>query len=146
MKYYLYITIFILVFSLRASDNPISVNHQPVKNIIFMIGDGMGLSQVAGSRIKAYGADGRLNMERMPVTGLLNTHSIDDLITDSGASATALSTGYKTKNKMIGMSADTTRLLTIMEPARDRGLSTGLMVTSSITHATPACFAAHVPN
>ena len=111
-----------------------------------MIGDGMGINQVAGARIKAYGADGRLNMETLPVTGLLKTHSIDDLITDSGASATALSTGYKTRNKMIGMSADTTRVITIMEAAWDGGLSTGLVVTSSITHATPACFAAHVPN
>ena len=146
MRRFLLVVIIVLISRLLMADDQITVNQQPVKNIIFMIGDGMGINQVAGARIKAYGADGRLNMETLPVTGLLKTHSIDDLITDSGASATALSTGYKTRNKMIGMSADTTRVITIMEAARDGGLSTGLVVTSSITHATPACFAAHVPN
>lgn len=115
-----------------------------VKNIVFLIGDGMGLSQVAAARIKSVGADGRLHMERMPVTGLLNTHSADKLITDSGASATALATGYKTNNRMISVSPDGRKLLTILEAAKDIGMATGLVATSTITHATPAAFASQV--
>jgi len=111
---------------------------------VFLIGDGMGLAQIAAARISAFGADGRLYMERMPVTGLMNTHSANRLITDSGASATALATGHKTNNGMISVSPDGKKLLTILEDYRDRGMATGLVATSTITHATPAAFAAHV--
>jgi len=115
-----------------------------VKNIVLLIGDGMGLTQVAAARIKALGAEGRLYIERMPVTGLINVHSADKLITDSGAASTALATGYKTRNGMIGVNPEGKRLLTILEAARNKGMATGLVVTSTITHATPAAFAAHV--
>jgi len=115
-----------------------------VKNILLLIGDGMGLTQVAAARIKALGAEGRLYIERMPVTGLINVHSADKLITDSGAASTALATGYKTRNGMIGVNPEGKRLLTILEAARNKGMATGLVVTSTITHATPAAFAAHV--
>ena len=83
-------------------------------------------------------------MERMPVTGLINTHSANSLVTDSAAAGTALATGYKTNNRMISVSPDGKRLLTILEACRDKGMATGLVVTSAITHATPAAFAAHV--
>lgn len=116
----------------------------PIRNIIFFIGDGMGISQISAGRICTVGPDGRLNIEKMPVTGLLCNHSLDDLITDSAAGATALATGFKTNNGMIAMLPDNTRAKTILQAARDKGLSTGLVATSSITHATPACFASHV--
>jgi alkaline phosphatase len=115
-----------------------------VKNIIFFIGDGMGIDQISVARIEHLGADGLLNLDKLPVTGLVKTHSIDNLITDSAAGATAMATGYKTRNGMVGVLPDSTAVLTILEAARDRGMSTGLVVTSSITHATPACFASHV--
>ena len=115
-----------------------------VENIIFLIGDGMGLSQITSARIANYGADKRLNIEKMPVTGLINTHSSNDLITDSGAAGTALATGYKTNNGMISVSPDGKRLRTILEACRDIGMSSGLVVTCTITHATPAVFASHV--
>jgi alkaline phosphatase len=115
-----------------------------VRNIILMIGDGMGLAQMNAARIYRYGADGFLHIERMPFTGLLHTHSADNLITDSAAGATALAAGVKTKNGMIGMTPDTLTAVTILEKAREIGKSTGLVSTSSITHATPACFAAHI--
>ncbi len=115
-----------------------------VKNIILYIGDGMGISEITAARIKLHGANGRLALDGMPVTGLVKTHSADNLITDSAAGATALATGVKTKNHMEGVAEDSSRMGTILECARDHGLSTGLVATSSITHATPAAFASHV--
>jgi len=113
-----------------------------VKNVILMIGDGMGLAQVAAARIRAVGPDGRLHMDRMPVTGFVTTHS-EQLVTDSAAGATALATGYKTNNGMVSVRPDGRRLLTILEAARDKKMATGLTVVSPIPHATPAAFAAH---
>jgi alkaline phosphatase len=113
-------------------------------NVIFCIGDGMGLSQVALARVKAAGLDGKLCMERLPVTGLVRTHSTDSAVTDSAAAGTALASGVKTKNGMIGMTPDEQSYCTILEAAKEKGMATGLVVTSTISHATPACFASHV--
>lgn len=113
------------------------------KNIILLIGDGMGTAQVyAGYTTKK----GNMNITRMPVTGFSITYSADDYITDSGAGGTALSTGVKTKNGSIGVDPSGKPLETILEMAEKRGLSTGLVSTSSITHATPASFIAHTAN
>ncbi len=131
-----------------AGDSPHfkNLNSQQVQNIILFIGDGMGIQQVAVTRIATVGPDGRLAIDKMPVTGILTTHSADNLITDSAAGATAMSTGVKTRNGMIGMNADTLSYATILELAKQQGKSTGLVATSSIAHATPAAFGAHVPN
>lgn len=115
-----------------------------VNNVILLIGDGMGLAQVCAARIQTRGAFGRLAMERMPVTGLVNTCSADALITDSGAAGTALATGVKTNNGMIGVSPDQKPEPTILEACKEQGMATGLVATSTITHATPAAFASHV--
>jgi alkaline phosphatase len=111
-----------------------------VKNIILMIGDGMGVAQVYAG----YTANkGHLNMFKAPYTGFSITYSADQYITDSGAGATAFSTGKKTYNYAIGVDANKIPRKTILESARDKGLSTGLVVTCPITHATPAAFVAH---
>jgi alkaline phosphatase len=115
-----------------------------VKNIIFCIGDGMGLGQISLARMKAAGPDGTLYMERMPVTGFIRTHSADALVTDSPAAGTALASGVKTNNGIIGIMPDGTRYQTILEAAKAKGMATGLVVTSRITDATPAAFASHV--
>jgi len=128
-----------------ASNEPYEpMSGSKVKNVILLIGDGMGLTQVAAARIKATGADGRLYLEKTSVVGLARTHSADNLVTDSAASGTALSTGYKTNNEMVAVSPDGSMLRTILEEAGIEGRFTGLVVTSSITHATPAVFASHV--
>lgn len=111
------------------------------KNIILLIGDGMGLTQVTAG---LYANNKRLNLERFPVTGLMKTHSASHLITDSAAGATAFSCGCKTYNGAIGMTRAKKPCLTILEQAKKNGLATGLVATSSITHATPASFIAHV--
>jgi len=133
-------------FSSSNSSTPFPlIKGSKVKNIIFCIGDGMGISQVAVSRINAVGLDGKLYMERMPITGIARTHSANNLITDSAAAGTALATGQKTNNGVIAMSPDgKNKYLTILEASKNKGMATGLVATSTITHATPASFASHV--
>lgn len=115
-----------------------------VRNIILFIGDGMGLSHLAAARAHLAGAEGRLQLESMPVTGLVLTHAADDLITDSAAAGTALATGVKTTNGSIGVDANGHSQASILEVAREAGLSTGLVTTTNLADATPAAFAAHV--
>jgi len=114
-----------------------------IHNVILCIGDGMGLAHITAARIRLMSMGGRLAMDSMPITGLVTTCSADKLITDSGAAATALATGHKTNNGMIGVAPDGTRLRTILEACQAKGLSAGLVVTSSVTHATPAAFGSH---
>ncbi len=124
------------------SDLTISELTKP-KNIILLIGDGMGLSQV--SAVQFYN-ENPTNFERFSVIGLSKTSSSSDVITDSAASATAFASGIKTYNGAVGMTPDTLAIETIIEQISPKGISTGLISTSSITHATPACFYAHVKN
>ena len=117
------------------TDNP--------KNIILMIGDGMGVAQVfAGLTANK----GHLFLENFKYMGFSKTHSSDNYITDSAAGGTALSAGVKTYNGAIGVDPEKNPVKTILEKAEDKGLATGLVSTSSITHATPASFIAHQPN
>lgn len=115
-----------------------------VRNVILFISDGLGISQLAATRIHYKGPDGRLHIERMPVTGLVTPHSIDDIIPDSGSTATAIATGVKTRNKMLSVDASGASRTTILEAARDAGFSTGIITSTEITDATPAAFASHV--
>jgi|SRR5690554_323954 len=112
------------------------------KNIILLIGDGMGLSQVSSAYF--YKREGNPNFDRFTTIGLSKTSSASDLITDSAAGATVFSTGVKTYNNAIGVAVDSTPVPTIMEHLIQRNYSTGIIATSSIQHATPASFYAHV--
>ena len=120
------------------------VESTTVKNIILIIGDGTGLAQITSGQYALVGPDGLLHLQTMPVTGIVKTHSSDNLITDSASGATAYSCGLKTYNGAIAVNPDKTPCTTILELAEEKGLSTGLVSTSSITHATPASFASHV--
>ena len=111
------------------------------KNIILMIGDGMGLAHVY-SAMTANG--GHLYLENFKNIGFSKTYSSDNYITDSAAGGTALSTGVKTYNGAIGVDPDKKPVPNIRELAEKKGLKTGLVSTSAITHATPASFIAHV--
>ena len=108
------ITIFTVIFGCTSTETRTSgsaekagllksepnLNDGKVKNIIFCIGDGMGLAQTALTTIQEFGPDGMLNMQKMPVVGITKTHSLDSLVTDSPAAGTALATGVKTKSLM----------------------------------------------
>ncbi len=110
------------------------------RNIILMIGDGMGTSHVYAGMM-ANG--GHLNLERCEYIGFQKTYSSDSDITDSGASGTAIATGIKTRNGSIGVDENGNPVKSILELAEEEGLATGLLATSTISHATPASFAAH---
>ena len=116
-----------------------TANDKYPENIILFIGDGMGVAQISAGKI----AQGRLNLERFSITGLLTTHSESHLVTESAAAATALATGHKTDNRAVAVAPDKKPLKTLFEHAQERGKSTGIVVTSSVTHATPAAFMAH---
>ncbi len=113
------------------------------RNLVLLIGDGMGLAHVTTARLALAGPDGTLAMDGMPVTGLVRTSPTDAVVTDSAAAATALATGTRTRNGRIGSDPDGRPLTTLLEAAAGAGRATGLVVTSTITHATPASFAAH---
>jgi len=110
------------------------------KNIILMIGDGMGVTQISAGM---YSNGNKLNLEAFPVIGLHKSYSGDNLVTDSAAGATAFSAGVKTYNGAIAVGMDTLPVVTILELAEAAGLPTGLVAASSIVHATPASFVAH---
>ncbi len=115
-------------------------SHKNPKNIILMIGDGMGLAHVYSAMTANRG---HLFLENFKNIGFSKTYSSDDYITDSAAGATALSAGIKTYNGAIGVDPDKKPVIGIRELAERKGLKTGLVSTSAITHATPACFIAH---
>ncbi len=117
------------------------------RNVILMIGDGMGFGQVKAASLYAAGAEGKLPFEAY-YRGEMTTHSSDshrtrDHATDSAAAATALATGHKTTNGRLSVTPDGRPLQTVLEILRDRGKWTGLVTTVPMTHATPAGFAAH---
>ncbi|MBA4408192.1 MAG: alkaline phosphatase [Odoribacter sp.] len=105
-----------------------------------MIGDGMGTSQIFAG-LTANG--GHLFLDNFKHIGFSKTQSSNNYITDSGAGGTALSAGQKTYNGAIGVNTDTVAIKTILEMAEEKGLATGLVSTSAITHATPASYIAH---
>ena len=112
--------------------------HKP-KNIILLIGDGMGLNAVAISALKTSDEP----FKKFTTVGLSITKSLDKLITDSAASATAISTGYRTKNHFVGVDINNKKLKNYFELAKEKGMSTGIVVTDNVAGATPACFFAH---
>ncbi|KQT22546.1 alkaline phosphatase [Chryseobacterium sp. Leaf405] len=128
--------LFMLLF-----ESLISAQTQKPINVIFMIGDGMGVSQVTSA---FYFGNGTPNFQNFKYVGLSETSCTSDRITDSAAGATALSTGQKTYKRAIGVDKDSLSIPTILEQLQDKGYKTGLVSLTSITHATPAAYYAHV--
>jgi alkaline phosphatase len=112
------------------------------KAIILMIGDGFGISQLTFSRNLLVGATNRLTLESLPITALVSTHSTDP-VTDSGAAATAISSGVKIDNKYVGCTVDLKALRSIADLAQSQGWKIGYVTTTRVTHATPASFYGH---
>ena len=114
------------------------------KNVILLIGDGMGFEHVEAARDAA---GGHLNMDDVnDAAGRMTTNSANADITDSSSAATAMASGYKINNNVLGLLPDGTSVPTILELAEDKGLATGLVTTVQIAHATPAGYASHVPH
>jgi alkaline phosphatase len=139
----------------------------PPKNILFFLGDGMGLTTMTASRIYKVGEDGELAMDTLPETAFVRTYSNDAQVTDSAPSMAAYMTGVKMNNEVISMSADTMAYdatgkdyvsgadstcpaangkpaQTMLEIAKSQGLATGVVTTTRVTHATPAATYAHI--
>ena len=110
------------------------------KNVILLIADGTGLSQVSTA---FYYKKTAPNYGRFTNIGLINTSSESDIITDSAAGATAFACGEKSYNGAIGVNKDSVAIKNIVEVIASKNIKSGLVATSSITHATPASFYAH---
>ncbi|OCA88111.1 alkaline phosphatase [Bacillus sp. FJAT-27225] len=111
------------------------------KNVIFMIPDGYSASYATNYRW----FKGEESAMDSILVGMHRTYSANSKVTDSAAAGTAMATGVKTNNGMISTSPDGEELKTILETVEEKGKATGLVATSTITHATPAVFASHVP-
>ena len=109
-------------------------------NIILLIGDGMGLTQISAAM---YSNNNRLALAKFPVIGFHKSHAANELITDSAAGGTAIACGIKTNNGNIGTDENGLPTVSILEELDSMNFSTGMIVTSTIVHATPAAFAAH---
>lgn len=110
--------------------------------MILFIGDGVGASYWTAAKL----ASDSLAVRQFKTMGLVDTRSSSSPITDSGAGATAYAAGVRTFNGAIGVGPDSQPVETVLEAAKKNNWATGLVVTSTITDATPAAFAAHVPN
>lgn len=132
------------------------------KNVILFIGDGMGVSTLTAARIRQgqrAGQDGESTwtaMDRLPFSALVRTYAHDAQVSDSAPTATALTTGVKTRNDIIGLNqtvplndcpaARGGEVRTLFEQAEGLGMATGVVSTARITHATPAAVYAHTAN
>ena len=114
-----------------------------VKNVILLIGDGMGLAQSYAAYLAN---DKSLSMYTMPYTGLSITSCADREVTDSGAGGTAIATGHKANYKAIGLDKNNTSHPSLLKIAKQYGKSTAIVCSCDLTHATPAAFVANVKN
>lgn len=118
------------------------------KYIFYFIGDGMGTGHAAATEyyLRDVRHEGAPLMMTFPVGGQSSTYSASSPVTDSAAAGTALATGSKTRNGMLGMDADTTEVTSIAKRLKYAGYGVGLLTTVAPDDATPAAFYAHVPN
>ncbi len=112
----------------------------PIKNVILLIGDGNGLSQISSAVLANNGA---LSLTQLKSIGFIKTQSADDLTTDSAGAGTAIATGEKTNNRAIGTNVNGEPLQSITELLFDKNYKTGIITTDKMTGATPASFYAH---
>jgi len=142
----------------------------PPKNVVFFLGDGMGMTTLTAARIYSVGEDGELTIDTLPETGFVKTFSNDAQVTDSAPSMAAYMTGVKMNNEVISMTSDTqaydtkgvaytsgrdskcpasgngSSVPTVLELAIAKGMATGVVTTARLTHATPAATYAHICN
>jgi alkaline phosphatase len=125
------------------------------RNVIFFIGDGMGVSTVTATRVFSVGVDGQLVLDQFPHTALSRTYSADSITPDSAPTMTAMMTGVNTNQSVIGLDESTEPSdfnsdgdgdapWTLLELAKRRGMKVGAVSTATITHATPAATYAHI--
>ncbi len=127
------------------------------RNVILFIGDGMGVSTIAATRVMSVGVDGDLVMDQFPHAALSRTADADHITPDSASTMTSMMTGVNANSGVIGFGAatefgdfnddgDGPPLSTLLEQAKKRGMKVGVVSTARITHATPAACYAHINN
>jgi len=137
-------------------------NNHKAKNVILFVGDGMGISTITAARIfdgqvkGQSGEENSLSFEKFPHVALIKTYNTNAQVSDSAGTASALNTGVKTRIGVINtwesqsesecFGPDKSFPMTLAERAEDAGLSTGVVTTSTITHATPAAVYGHAPS
>ncbi|MDD4848496.1 MAG: alkaline phosphatase [Bacteroidales bacterium] len=130
----------------------VGCHQQPkAKYVFYFIGDGMGLGQRTAAEMYLSAMDEQIGqktllMDSLPIQGFASTYSANSYVTCSAAAGTALATGTKTKNGMLGMDSDTAILQTIAEKAKAQGKAIGIITTVMLNHATPGAFYAHQSN
>ena len=139
----LFVAVFFCFYSCDKKSSPEETTQESTgpSNVILLIGDGMGLSQISSTFY--FKQDGPSNFQRFNYIGLIKTSSANAKITDSAAGGTAFACGQLTYNGAIGVDTDKQPIPNITEHLSQSGFNTGLVATSSITHATPAAFYAH---
>lgn len=140
----LFVTLFFM--QCTAADNTHTKEQLPqeqVKNVILLIGDGMGLSQIYAGITANHN---RSVLDSMKHIGFSKTYSANDYVTDSAAGGTAIACGEKTDNGVIGMDTNGLPMKSILKYAADNDLSTGVVVSCELTHATPGSFIANQPS
>ena len=132
--------------------NPLTTkaDEKKVKNVIYLIADGMNDGILTAAKYYKDIQDGTLGNDKLAMdsirSGFVKTAWANGPITDSAPAATALSSGYKTNPGVVGLNTEGTPQASILEAAELNGLATGIIATAEITHATPAAFSAHVEN
>lgn len=142
IKRFILACIVLMLFACKSRKNA-SKEVNSAKNVILLISDGTGLSQVSSA---FYFKESSPNYSRFKNIGLIKTSSSREDVTDSAAGATAFACGVKTYNGAIGVTDDSTVVKNLVEIASLKKINTGMIATSSITHATPASFYAHTLN
>lgn len=126
----------------------LTINAQP-KYIFYFIGDGMGVVPVIATtewNRTVYNGQRPLTMTQFPIAGYCTTYSVSGSITDSAAAGTALSTGHKTINGMLGVTPDSVPVYSMANVLKDNGYGVGVVTTVFGDDATPGAFYAHVPS
>ena len=107
------------------------------KNVIYLIGDGMGFGAVSSLLLSEEGVTG---FEQAPIVGISETCSANNFVTDSPAGGTALATGTRTKNGYLGVDPDGNQLTSVLRKAQALGKKSGIVVNTTLTEATPGAF------
>ena len=139
-KAFLFLALCLLGAGRAAAAEPVD----SVRNVIYMIGDGMGLAHV--SMLAVEGGYAPTAFDRAQGIALISTYSANNRVTDSAAAGTALACGSKTNNGTLGLDPRGGRLQSLIEWAVAEGMPAGIAVKCHLQHATPAAFYAHVPD
>lgn len=145
-------TIAVSMATTVAQTNP---SRRRAKNVIFFVGDGMGVSTVTATRVFSVGVAGQLVIDQFPYTALSRTYSEDSITPDSAPTMSAMMTGVNTNQSVIGFAegtepndfnrdGDGTPTWTLLEMAKAKGMRVGVVSTAQVTHATPAATYAHI--